>query len=198
MQFTSENVEDIRRYYIGSYVKFKETGDILYNLTSVNNFFVEGRSQNGDILKLYLDNAYPYEIEYVLPHKSYYQYKDVAAQLFRIPAKQYQRGIGPENTEIRALVAGEFVKVPLNFDSLAAFVDKQTFYSLNDAIHAEGKQSCVLTSRMAFDRSDFSIYMDLTRIASVEDRTIVISKKVFANDVIDFINKHNEKFEVKI
>lgn len=198
MQFTSENIDDIRRYYIGSYVKFKETGDILYHLTSVNNFFVEGRSQKGDILKLYLDDQHPYEIEYVLPHKSYYQYGNSAAQLFRIPAKQYQRGIGPENTEIRALVSGEFMKVNLDFASLCAFVDKQMFYSLSDAIVADANTSCVLTPRMAYDRNCCRIYMDLTPIATVipEKNKVVVEKKVFMDDVVEFLSKQDEKFEV--
>lgn len=196
MLLSSGNVEDIRRYYVGTIVKFKETGDMLYQLTTANNFYVEGLSQNGDILKLYLDEQHPYEMEYVLPHKSYFQVNKCAAQLYRIPAKQYQRGIGTDNTEIRVIQRGDFSKLPILFDTLIHFVNKQKFFSLQQAVDAEGMESCVLTPRMAYCRYTNVIYVDLTAVATVEGKTVVMSKKVFTNEVEEMLSQHNEGFKV--
>src|SRR5687767_7922141 len=106
MLFLPSNVDDINRYYRNTYVKFKETGDRLMYISDVNSHRIVGQADTGgdgppEEFVIYLSEAHPYEIDYVLPHKSFFQAADKAVLLSRIPAKQYQRGISQHNTSLQ-------------------------------------------------------------------------------------------------
>jgi len=160
MLFIPNNTEDISRYYKNTFVKFKETGDTLFYIKYVKNDCVQGVSQDGTPFELYLGNEFPYEVEYVLPHKSYFQWKECACLLQRIPAKQYQRGISNNNTSLHYLRStGSVGEQSLDFDVLAAFVSKQMFLSLEAAVESD-KDSVVLSPRMAFVPHSRKIYID--------------------------------------
>lgn len=202
MEFTPANQDDIRRYYLNTFVKFRETGDALFYLKTVDNYKVEGQAHNGDILRLFLSEEHPYEVDYVLPHKSYYQLGKKAAQLFRIPAKQYQRGVGPENTEIRTLQVGKFHKQMLEFETLLPFVQKQKFFSLGDAGGAasEDYASCVLSPRMAFCRGTSYVFIDQTPVArlSANRTTLFIKYPVFLNEIKALLESNGEQNKYKV
>lgn len=160
MQFLPENTDDIIRYYKNTYIKFKETGDTLFYVRAVREQRVEGTSQDGTPFELYLDAEFPYEVDYVLPHKSYFQWGDHACLLQRIPAKQYQRGISANNVSLSLLRAGgQGADTSVGFEVLMSFVSKQAFMSLDTAIESD-KISVVLSPRMAFIPSTKKIYLD--------------------------------------
>lgn len=160
MQFIPQNTDDIIRYYKNTFVKFKETGDTLYYIKYIKDSCVSGVSQDSTPFELYLSEEHPYEVEYVLPHKSFFQWKDHACLLQRIPAKQYQRGISSNNVSLKLLGArGSGHEIPLDFDVLTAFVSKQMFFSLDSATTSE-KTSVALSPRMAFIPSNRQIYLD--------------------------------------
>ncbi len=171
MLFTTDNYEDISRYYKHTYVKFKETGDRLFFINRVNNEKVSGSSSDGTPFELLLRNDAPYEVDYVLPHKSYFQYGNYACLLQRIPAKQYQRGVSPNNVAVSALrAAGSLAGQELSFSILEAFVSKQTFVSLTQAIGEVEKMSVVLSPRFAYTPSNRRIYADTLCVGQIQPK----------------------------
>lgn len=200
MLFSSENWDDIRKYYLNTYIKIKEAGDELFFINRVDRAQVSGIVENGGEFVIYLDDANPYEIDYVLPHKSYFQLDKDAVQLYRSPAKQYQRGLNTSNTKVvRLNRAGEQESLSeggLDFKVLKAFVEKQPFRTLAQAIdkNAPVANSFVLSPRMMFHRVTKGLYIDFVRVANVHtgDRTITMIHPVFTDEVKTLLKQNNE------
>ena len=201
MQFSSENYQDISKYYNNTFIKIKETGDLLYLINHVSRTDVRGVCETGAEFIIYLDNDNPYEIDYVLPHKSYFQFGKDAHMLYRQPAKQYQRGLNGQNTNIvRLSKDGKFEPVKLEFALLKAFVSKQPFFSLSDAT-GKGKgpdgtnHSYVLTPRLVYSRTTKTLYIDMLPIATVDVATKIISfvYPIFKQEVAAFLQQSGEQ-----
>jgi hypothetical protein len=187
MQFTSSAHEDIQRYYLHTYVKFAETGDELWYIRSATPHVVEAKNWQGDIVKLNLDDNHPYEVNYVLPHKSFFQYKDWAALLYRIPAQQYQRGISSGNTAIGFPSSdGNIPDVPVGFEALRAYVSKQHFFSLEEA-RVSKNISCALSPRMAMEVKTGIIFIDFTRIAKLVGNVVIPEKEIFRPELEELV-----------
>lgn len=217
MIFTYSNIEDIKRYYLNSFVKFREHGDVLFYLKTIHDNTIHGKCEDGNLLELFLDDSCPYEVDYVLPHKSYFQYKDTAVQLYRIPAKQYCRGINTQNTALTALVskstksvktqddigfhfaaavgdtgastAGNTLGLDLSFDILRCFVNKQKFMSLDEAI-VSGFVSCAMSPRIAYLTKEQQLFIDQTSVAQVdvEKRKIKMTKPIFTEEIKSLVH----------
>lgn len=187
MIFNSSNHEDINRYYRNTYVKFKETGDNLYYIRSVNSEVVRGTDQTGTEFELWLSDEHPYEVDYILPNKSYFQYKKRACMLVRVPAKQYQRGLSPNNTRINGLSrTGGTQALELGFDVLTEFVNKQAFPNLAAAVLNKGKEhSIVLSPRFAYVPDIRAIYADNILIAEVsqDEKRVFVKHPIFRPEV---------------
>jgi len=167
MLFLPDNTDDIIRYYKGTFVKFKETGDTLFYIKHVKDAVVHGVSQDGTPFELYLSTEFPYEVDYVLPRKSFFQYGDHACLLQRIPAKQYQRGISCNNVSLSALrSSGSTMDLSLDFGCLKAFVSKQVFLNLDMAVE-QALSSVVLSPRFAFVPHSRKIYADFLCIGQL-------------------------------
>lgn len=137
MRVDKHNVEDIRRYYYRTYVKFNETGDHVWYITDVSSDMIYAKDDQGEEVGIDLDKGY--EIEYVIPGKSVYQCGDFAARLIRIPAKQYYRGMHKENTSFGMFSeGGTWRATDLNFPMIQSFVNKPSYYTINQ-IMAEWK-----------------------------------------------------------
>ena len=189
MIFVPSVSDDITRYYRGTYVKFHETGDKLFYINSVDPREVTGTDEDGTEFQLFMKEDVPYNVDYILPRKSYFQYGKCATLLQRIPAKQYQRGLSGHNTKITGLEdGGAWVPYDIGFDVLKAYVDKQKFASLNEAVgNKEKKYSYALSSRMAYACRSKQIYLDECVIAQVllskEEKKIVMSRPIFTQEV---------------
>lgn len=194
MIFNRENAEDIRKYFLNTYVKFKETGDVLWYITSVDTYRVLAENSKGDRVELHLADEAPYEMEYILPRKSYFQFQDKAVLLYRIPAQQYQRGINTKNTAMMFVGRKEDENtkypVPVDFPSLEWFVNKQSFFSLDEAMCSDN-YSCALSPRMAYIPLDGTILVDLTPVAEVNKTLHKVSmlKPIFREEVESLIKQ---------
>lgn len=173
MQFNTNNWEDIQRYYRHTYVKFKETGDTLFYVRDVRPDKVTGTDQDGTEFALHLNEDDPYEVDYVLPNKSYFQYAKRACMLQRIPAKQYRRGICSDNVRITGLSkTGGLVAIELSFDTLKAFVSKQAFPSMRTVLMQKSKPlSIAMSPRFAFVPEGGFLFCDQTCVAQIDKKT---------------------------
>ena len=200
MIFSPKNRDDIIRYFRGTYVKFKERGDELFYIEAVNEMRVTGKHESGVPFTIYLDEDTPFEVDYLLPHKSFFQHGQHAVQLQRIPAQQYFRGLCGHNTQFSYLAGGTAPKnLQIGFDILKQFVSKQKFYNIQGALTAQELSTCVLTSRMMFNRANRQIYMDFTPIAKVipAKGSIVMIRPVFYDEVAEFLKNTGEKFSLE-
>ena len=199
MQFIPENREDIIGYYKGTYVKFKEFGDQIFQISQVDSMSVKGTHESGEQFILWMNEETPYEMEYILPHKSFFQYGGDAVQLQRIPAKQYNRGLCGQNTQLSFLSSGGSLKhLELNFEVLKAFVAKQQWYTLQGAIGAQDKSTCALSSRMMYHRALRQIYIDFVPVAKVSPAKLLVqvTKPIFINEVQELLAGSGDKFQV--
>lgn len=199
MQLIPENWQDIKRYYLGTYVKFKEHGDELFHISHVSPEAVKGTYQQGkEEFILSLDSSVPYNLEFKLPHKAVFQYRDRALMLFRVPARQYYRGISPENTKIINAMTGE--PLELTWATLSAFVNKQAYYSLKEAMELSTKkrmQSMALNNRMCYVPEHRRILLDNKVIAFVEPTIGKIkTPPVFIEDVRKLVAQNPFPMEV--
>ena len=177
MIFSPEYAEDIRRYYRNTYVKFKETGDTLFFIKDSNAHCAYGVNEDEVPFELYYSDEFPYEVDYVLPNKAYFQLGSNACLLQRRPAKQYQRGICSENVQVKSLGGtGALVPKGLSFEILKAFVTKQAYYSFTAALSNKEKfSSYALSSRMAYSTKAKHIFIDDVAVASVDTKTKTIN-----------------------
>jgi len=194
MKFVPSTRNDIDKYYRHTFLKFKETGDLLFYLDTVGTSCISGTIEDGREFKLYLAEEEPYEVDYILPHKSFFQYGENAVMLQRNPAKQYNRGITGENTMLCYRTGDEkFGKLPLDFTILKAFVNKKKFYSLQEAIKEPKLVSVALSSRMMYVKQNKQIYMDFVPIARVSlNRRIQMIAPIFKEEVEDFLKTTQE------
>jgi hypothetical protein len=195
MLFSTDNYDDINRYYRGTYVKFKETGDRLFYIRDVGPQRVTGTDEEGTEFELFLNHDDPYEVDYVLPHKSYFQLNKRACMLQRVPAKQYRRGICGENTRLTALgKTGNLVQVEIGFDALKAFVSKQAFPSIKTVLTMKNKPlSVAISPRFAFVPETGQIYTDLLAVAVVskKDNRVTVTREIFRPEVTQFVSDLN-------
>lgn len=198
MMFVPMFADDINKYYRHTYVKFKETGDTLYYIRDINHRVIRGTDQEGTEFELYLSDEHPYEVDYVLPNKSFFQMAKSACLLQRIPAKQYRRGLCSENTRITRIgKTGNLVSMDLSFDVLKAFVAKQTFPSLSTVLMQKSKPvSVALSSRFAYVPETGVIFADITPVASIDkkEKTVVMLYNIFRPEIEELIQNTELKF----
>jgi len=131
MLMSKNNWNDIKKYYLGTFVKFKETGDRIWKITSVLPHEVQAVDVSGFIVCI--DLSEPYELDYIIPSRVLYQDGPYAKLLCRIPARQYSRGISAENTTILVLSeGGQWATGAMTMESLQGFVDKPCYQSLDN------------------------------------------------------------------
>lgn len=200
MQFKPSNKEDISKYYRNSYLKLKESGDTLYYLQYVDSTCVSGQRDDGREFKLWLAEEEPYEVDYILPHKSFFQHNGHAMMLQRIPAKQYHRGLTGENTMISfkgGAASVEQTVMPLSFELLKAFVSKQKFYTLSEAVKLKPEDdvvSAVLAQRMMYMVASRTIHIDFVPVARVNalGTRIQMVQPIFQEEIEDFLKSTQE------
>lgn len=201
MKFVPSNRDDIIRYFRGTYIKLKERGDELFFIENVDSLRVTGKHETGEQFVLYMDETTPYTVEYVLPHKSFFQNGNDAVLLERLPQKQYQRGLSEANTGLKYMTsAGQVKPVGLSFGILKKFVSKQPFYTLLKAINHPTAITCVLNSRMMYHKAKKEIYIDFLPVAKVNAAklTVTMIKPIFMEEINEFLKHSGESNTFKV
>jgi hypothetical protein len=192
MQFAPKYREDISKYFKGTYVKLKEFGDQLFLIRSVDSLSVRGTHEEGEFI-IYLNDETPYEVDYILPHKSFFQYGSHAVQLRRVPDRQYFRGLCVSNTRLEYLRDGRLHQHDLGFPILKAFVTKPAFPNLRAAIGAN-ESTIAISPRMMYHRLQRQIYVDFVPVAKVSPSKleVAVTKPIFKDEILDFLKSTNE------
>lgn len=195
MEFKPSCFRDIEKYYRGTWVKFKEFGEKLFYVETVGAEEVQGTDEDGNSFVLYLVEEAPYTIEYVLPSRSIFTYRGDVHLLQRIPARQYQRGLSAGNTRIIAVPGGN--RRDLTIEILKAFVNKQSFVSLKQALQTKGERGVPLTSRLSYHRGSQQLFVDCVCFGGYDSVTNTITlNPLFLPDIQELIEK--DPFDVKV
>lgn len=182
--------QDIRKYFENTYIKIRGYGDTLFFVRRVREDVISGRDENDTEFELDLWEDSPFTLDYILPHRAVFQYGETALLLRRVPARQYFRGIHPDNTKLNSVNTGE--EYPLGFDTLKAFVTKQQYVSLEEAlINKPKKKAYALTSRLSYVTCSQSINIDSTTIAFINKEKCEISVKydIFRSEISDYLDQ---------
>jgi len=174
MELLPSNFADIRKYYCDTYVKLTEFGDQLFYVTKVTSdsvFFKDSKGKEGVI---YLHEEEPYSLTMNLPHKSMYQLGNKCYSIGRYPARQYSKGISVNNCRIYSLELYGWEQVSVNFETLAGFVTKPAFLTLEHALSDKTKLSVALSPRFAL-MSPNMIYCDQIKVGVIVNGVISIN-----------------------
>lgn len=156
MLASKNNWKDIEKYYSRTFVKFSEYPEEIFFIDRVTKDRVIAMDEKGEEFHILLENEY--ELEYILPQKTTFQYKDKAYILNRIPARQWKRGICKENTYLSALnTVGNLVPASLGFGHLKGFVNKAKYFDFleisNTFEHGDVRDSYAITPRLCMSRN---------------------------------------------
>lgn len=200
MLFVPSNIEDIQRYYKSTFVKFPETGDKLFYIKNVNVQKVSGTDNEGTPFELLLSEDFPYDVDYILPKKSYFQMGNYACLLQRVPAKQYSRGITENNVNIARLGSnGSTNGIPVGFEALLAYIAKPNFSSIQEALRNNNRdKSVALSPRMAFVQSTRTFYIDNIDVGRLDTKAQLLKcfSPLFAPELSAVVNGTSYKVVV--
>lgn len=182
MKASQGNWEDVAKYYKGCFVKFKEHGETLCLVEQVTPEAIFCRDEHGAHVAVELDGLLSkqkeYDLDFLIPKKTWYQYGQCATFLSRVPARMWKKGINKENTNVFALVDDVVKPQNLSFENLSAYVNKK-HYLPPDKLSQHS--SIALSPRFALSKSG-NIYLDLT-IVGHYDGNRVVAQRLFYKDV---------------
>lgn len=192
MKFCSENASDIEKYFRHTYMKFPDfAGDRIHYVERVlgdrvtGHYFDEQGDQTQFQFDLYPEGEGPCpQVEYILPVKSWFQFGEKACFLYRLPLRQYKKGINEENTQIVTPdAAGKFPKVTLDYKAIAAYTAKPAFTSLRPIVGQE--TSLALSPRIGVHKNG-RVFVDTTHVATVnwEERTVYMHESIFKPEIV--------------
>lgn len=203
MIFTHNNVEDIRKYYRNSYVKFRDLGETVCHIEDVTTKRIDdlavhcvvGRTSEGDLFTLPLWTDQPYEVEYVLPKKGFFIHKEKLYQLRRVPARQYCRGVCADNTSIVCYKHGGFDGVEVTAELLQAYVNKPsiTFPSTSDLLKTT---PLLLSRRIAILPDTQTVLVDSFKVGSCLANSITV-RSLFYPELSALLKGSDIKVEAK-
>lgn len=201
MELISSNWRDIQRYYQGTWVKFKESGELLHEISEVGPNYITGFDENGDKFRLTLSDEVPYHLDYVLPHRAMFQHGHHAYMLQRVPARQYFRGVCESNTRFIRVHDGQ--KVDFSLELLKAFVNKPQYRTLRSCYEQKYKgsqaKSWALNARAAYYAQDGyqMILMDNKVVAKCNhEKNVITANRVVYEDVFALVKQ--APFEVEV
>lgn len=193
MLINSSNYEDIRKYFLHTFVKVQEYNDQLFYVKQVDPAYVYLESTDQQI-DFRIDLTKDYNLNYIIPRKTVYQFNNVAACLARIPARQFKKGLCKQNTQISLLGATGWGPIEFSMTTIEAFINKPAYMSVAQFMEVSGEvQSAALSPRFAVSRGG-AVYLDTTLVAKANFETkIVTTRKVFEPDIAKLFPNFEKK-----
>jgi len=188
---------DVSKYYEGTYIKLPEYGDMLFFVQRVRESMITGINEDDTVFEIHLNEKAPFHLDYILPHRAVFQFGQDAVSLRRVPARQYRRGLHSDNTKIVSVTNGE--GYPLSFDLLKAFVNKQKYVLLSEALEDRGTfRSVALTSRMSYVRAGRELRIDNTTVAVISkaERIIKMTRPIFSKEIKQYLQDNSLTYGV--
>lgn len=196
MRIDHTNWDDAKRYFQGTYIKCKETGERLLYVSGVDSemMVLSPYGDSDEEFGLKLINGY--DINFMLPGRAMFQGPTAAFLLSRIPQRMWQKGISNKNTQFTKLLATlGWRNAGFSPEMLENFVNKPVYFNFNEALNEfklRGElESVALSSRVAMAKNGI-IYIDYVNVGTYNKETNeVVLKKFFVPDI-------EELFPVKV
>jgi hypothetical protein len=196
MFVNNANFDDAKKYLQGTYVKFKETGDHIWHVDSVSPHEMICSDKNKE--EVGIDLNIGYNFEYILPRKAVFQYGASAVILYRIPARQWKKGLCKANTNFSILTEeGSWLLCPFDINPIEGFVNKPSYYSLSLA-ESTFKQdssfkSVALTPRISMCRTG-KVFIDQILVAKADlEKKELMCKPIFKTDLAPVFSSYSLK-----
>jgi len=182
--FTSNGARDFRQRYEGTvgWVIGESGKKTLVNVESVRDRQVLLKDVFGFDYSVSPNGATQFEFQQV--EAGWYPYKDSAAYLYRVPARQYQRGISANNTAILTFDSRGRLS-PINVD-LAALAE---IFSGSKSKFVWNKNFCLSPTNI--------LYVHKTEIGKLgTDGSIILSSDLFLQEALDVVRRNSLPYKV--
>ena len=195
MRVTPDNYGDAEKSFSGCFIKVKEYGDTICLLQKALPQALIGEDEHGNAIAIEIDGhtsgKVGYDLDYIIPKKTFYQRGNYAMFLSRIPARQWKKGICKANTALhRVMQDGGFAAINLTFEELAAYTKKPD-YQTPDQI--QGKYSVALSPRFALTHSG-DVLLDQAVVGRAYlAKKLVLASKLFVDDIISLFPTYTVK-----
>lgn len=192
MIFNQSNLDDIKKYYHQTWVKFPRISqDTIWFIDRVGPEYIEIKSDSGEEALFSLKKDYA--VDYVLPGKAVYQFGNNAACLTRIPARMWKKGMSSANTQFKLLTDLKWTPLKFDINVIKAFVNKPAYMDPYAAIqHFKGGSdllSAAISPRISINRSG-SIYIDEIMIGKYEfAKEMLTTREVYINTLKPLFHK---------
>lgn len=188
MYVDNNNYQDAKKYYEGCWIKVAECGDRIYTVDSVTRKYTDlsspPRGDNDEDAEIRIDMEKGYNIQYVIPKKTVFQFGESALLLQRIPARMWRKGMDQKNTEFLTLSAkGVWKKIAMSTDVIEGFVNKPSYLSVEDATHQFkfSLESAAITPRISLTKEG-SVFIDTIFVGKLK-RDGLVYKGIYHSDL---------------
>lgn len=192
------NYEDIKKYYQGCFVKFKETGEHIWYIDHVDPEKIVCSDSKKEEVAIDLDIGY--EIDYILPKKTVFQFGDYAMILTRVPARQWKKGLSKQNTRFARLGAqGSWGAVDFAISYIEGFTNKPSYYDAQDTLKAFANpasdlQSAAITPRISMCREG-KVFIDGVLVGKFDlNEKTFVCKKIFQPELAHYFKDFKAKY----
>ena len=191
MFVNSENWQDCQKYYQNTWVKLAQCGERIYTVGEVGSKFTyfssPSRGPNDDEADVCIDMSVGFNIDYVIPKKTVFQYGEHALILERVPARMWRKGMDPKNTQFLTLnEMSAWGKVQIGVPVIEGFVNKPGYYQLDAALNNfEGALlSAALSPRVSLSRGG-SVFIDTTMVGKYARKSGTLTYKAIYKDDLE-------------
>lgn len=183
--FSSSSARDFRQQFEGTigWVIPESKRELMVYVESVNDRRVALRDINGFDYQITDNSGIAFRFQQV--DSGWYPYKDAAAYMWRVPARQWSRGVSSNNTRIVYLREnGTFDNLPVDITTLSEL------YS--------GKKVKGLISKHLYISLQGGVFMHRQLIGKVNEKlaTISLSNDLFLQEVIDIVRRNSLSYKV--
>lgn len=195
-QFTSKNSADFKQRYEDTFGFFTRPGTNdkrIVKFLEVNEELVSFVDQKGISYTVYPDSDV--EFTFLSPVKKLFAVDDLVFLIQRRPARQYQRGISENNTQIINLLT--FGNSQPTFGRLEAAFEKEPTPKLFEQDFQLGKRRTILFSNIfAGVETKFFLYNSV--IGKISDKTITLDDDIYIQEVKDMIRDTGVDYKVTL
>lgn len=185
MEVRKDNWEDVKKYFHQTYVKISSEGERVWYVQEVGPSYIVVKCNN-PAEEAQISYDFPFSFDYVLPHKTTFQYQNRAMILSRIPAQQWKKGLNKLNTQFETLNReGVWGNHPFSLEAIEGYVNKPGYFTFQEALDLLSKgaaESCALNPRMSLSGSG-SLFVDTTLVGKYDQvKKQLVIKSLFENE----------------
>lgn len=196
---TRANAADFRQRYNNTYGFFLNKGERnLVYLEHINNSEVTFTDVNGGKYCAYIDSGV--EFEFIPVDHGFYNTVKGVRYMYRVPARQWHRGISDHNTALRSMSAhGPIDVLELDLQALhEIFVKGMDIGEAHSKWLEKESKQVALTKHFAVAGNGVWFYGSKVGEFNDEDFSIKLTNPIVAQELQDCLNRHGLEVKVNV